>query len=177
MPTLENPCGLVNDHGRDPSSCKNRPVPESPGRIVVGVDGSEQSRRALAWALEEARLRKWVVNAVHAYTIPPLLLSPEPGPLAQAPPDPELFQRLEEAAERLLEQALDEANTEGVDVERRVVSAPAAEALLQAARDADLLVVGTRGLGGFKELLLGSVSHQVTNHAPCPVLVVPGPRD
>jgi nucleotide-binding universal stress UspA family protein len=153
-------------------------VPDSPGRIVVGVDGSEQARRALAWALDEARLRKWVVTAVHAYTIPPLLLSAEPAPLAPAaPPDPELLERLEQAAEQLLERELDEANTEGVDVEGRVVSAPAAEALLQSGRDADLLVVGTRGIGGFKELVLGSVSHQVTHHAPCPVVVVPGPRD
>jgi nucleotide-binding universal stress UspA family protein len=141
----------------------------------VGVDGSDQARRALAWALDEARLRQFAVTAVHAYTIPPVLLS-APGPLAPpVPPDPELAQRLHESAERLLERELDEANTEGVEVESRVVSGPAAEALLQAGRDADLLVVGTRGLGGFKELLLGSVSSQVTNHAPCPVVVVPGP--
>jgi nucleotide-binding universal stress UspA family protein len=153
-------------------------VADSPGRIVVGVDGSEQARRALAWALDEARLRRFVVTAVHAYTIPPVLLSPAPGPLAPTvPPDPELGERLHESAERLLERELEEANAEGVDVERRVVSGPAAEALLLAGRDADLLVVGTRGLGGFKELLLGSVSNQVTNHAPCPVVVVPGPRD
>jgi nucleotide-binding universal stress UspA family protein len=151
-------------------------VPDSPGRIVVGVDGSEQARRALTWALDEARLRQFVVTAVHAYTIPPVLLSPAPGPLAPTvPPDPELVERVQESAERLLERELEEANTEGVDVEGRVVSGPAAEALLQAGRDADLLVVGTRGLGGFKELLLGSVSNQVTNHAPCPVVVVPGP--
>jgi nucleotide-binding universal stress UspA family protein len=153
-------------------------VPDSSGRIVVGVDGSEQGRPALAWALEEARLRNWVVTAVHAYTIPPVLLSPGPGPLAPpAAPEPELVERLEESAEHLLERELDDANTEGVEVERRVVSGPAAEALVQAGRGADLLVVGTRGLGGFKGLLLGSVSHQVTNHAPCPVVVVPGPAD
>jgi nucleotide-binding universal stress UspA family protein len=148
------------------------------GRIVVGVDGSEQARPALAWALEEARLRSWAVTAVHAYTIPPVLLSPGPGPLAPpVAPDAELLERSGEAAERVLERELDDADTQGVDVERRVVSGPAAEALLQAGRDADLLVVGTRGLGGFKGLLLGSVSHQVTNHAPCPVVVVPGPGD
>ena len=153
-------------------------MPDVPGRIVVGVDGSEQARRALAWALDEARLRNWVVTAVHAYTIPPVLLSPGPGPPAPpVTPEPELVERLEEAAEHLLEGELEEANAEGVDVEGRVVSGPAAEALLQAGRDADLLVVGTRGLGGVKELLLGSVSHEVVHHARCPVVVVPGPSD
>jgi nucleotide-binding universal stress UspA family protein len=149
------------------------------GRIVVGVDGSEGARRALAWAAEEARLRKWVLVAVHAYTIPPLLMAPDPITGVTAPPvtDPGLVEGLEEAAEKLLADEIEQVDSDDLIVEGRVVSAPAADALLEAAEEADLVVVGTRGLGGFKELLLGSVSHQVVQHSPCPVVIVPPKRD
>ncbi|MDP9491422.1 MAG: universal stress protein [Actinomycetota bacterium] len=149
----------------------------SAGRIVVGVDGSDEARRALAWALDEGRLRKWSVAAVHSYMIPPLLLSPEPLPVGPPTvPDPGLIEQLEERAEKLVADELDQAETSGVAVEGRVGSGTAADVLLQAARDADLLVVGTRGKGGFTGLLLGSVSGQVAHHSPCPVVIVPSPR-
>ena len=61
-------------------------------------------------------------------------------------------------------------------IEKKLVQCGAATALLLAAEDADLVVVGARGLGGFRRLMLGSVSAQVTHHAPCPVVVVPEPR-
>lgn len=63
-----------------------------------------------------------------------------------------------------------------VSVEGRVVPGPPADALIQQARDANLLVVGTRGLGGFRELILGSVSDQVARHSPCPVVIMPSPK-
>lgn len=149
----------------------------SSGRIVVGVDGSDEARRALAWALDEGRLRKWSVIAVHSHMIPPLLMSPEPMPVGPPPvPDPGLIEQLEERAERLVADELDQADTSGVVVEGRVGSGTAADVLLQAAQDADLLVVGTRGRGGFTGLLLGSVSGQVAHHSPCPVVIVPSPR-
>jgi nucleotide-binding universal stress UspA family protein len=83
---------------------------------------------------------------------------------------------LEEAAKAGLSAALDAAaeTLAGLDVERRVVEGSAAVVLTEAAADADLLVVGSRGLGGFKELLLGSVGHQSAQHAPCPVVIVRG---
>jgi nucleotide-binding universal stress UspA family protein len=145
------------------------------GRIVVGVDGSDGSRRALAWAADEARLRKWVVVAIHAYTIPPLLMAPDALAGVPAAPitDPGLIERLEEAAERLLAQEIERVDADDLTIEGRVVSGPAAEALIQAAHEADLVVVGTRGLGGFRELLLGSVSHQVAHYSPRPVVIVP----
>jgi len=150
----------------------------SNGRVVVGVDGSEEARRALAWALDEARLRKWVVVAVHAYMIPPLLMAPEPMPVGPPTvPDPRLIEQLEERAEKLVADELEQADTSGVDVEGRVASGAAADVLLQAAQDADLLVVGTRGRGGFAGLLLGSVSGQVAHHAQCPVVIVPSARE
>jgi nucleotide-binding universal stress UspA family protein len=146
------------------------------GRIVVGVDGSEHARRALRWAVDEARLRGSVVIAVHAYTIPPVLLAPEP-PLGAppAPPDPRLIERLEEAAERLLADEVEQVDTDDVTVEGRVVTGLAADALLQAAEEGEMLVVGSRGHGGFKGLLLGSVSQQVAHHARCPLVIVPLP--
>jgi nucleotide-binding universal stress UspA family protein len=146
---------------------------------VVGVDGSDGSRRALAWAAEEARLRKWVVVAIHSYTIPPLLMAPDA--LTGAPPAPitdtGLIERLEEASEKLLAEEIEQVDSDDLTIEGRVASGPAADALIQAAKEADLIVVGTRGLGGFKELLLGSVSHQVAHYAPCPVVVVPPARE
>lgn len=150
-------------------------APDEIGRIVVGVDGSEGSRRALAWAADEARLRKWVVVAIHAYTIPPLLLAPDALAGIPAAPitDPGLIERLEEAAEKLLAQEIDQVDSDDLTIEGRVVSGPAADALIRAAEEADLVVVGTRGLGGFKELLLGSVSHQVAHYSPRPVVIVP----
>ncbi len=144
------------------------------GRIVVGVDGSEHARRTLQWAVDEARLRKSVVIAVHAHSIPTLYATSEPilgGPPSL--PDPELAKRLEEAAERMLADEIDQVDSDDVTIEARVVTGSAPDALLRAAREGDLLVVGSRGLGGFKGLLLGSVSQQVVHHAPCPVVIVP----
>jgi nucleotide-binding universal stress UspA family protein len=145
------------------------------GRIVVGVDGSDGSRRALAWAADEARLRKWVVVAIYAYTIPPFLMASDvlPGVPAAPVTDPGLIERLEEAAEKLLAQEIEQVDSDDLTIEGRVVSGPAADALIQAAQEADLVVVGTRGHGGFKELLLGSVSHQVAHYSPRPVVIVP----
>jgi nucleotide-binding universal stress UspA family protein len=150
-------------------------APDDIGRIVVGVDGSDGSRRALAWAADEARLRKWVVVAIHAYTIPSFLMASDVLPGVPAAPitDPELPERLEEAAEKLLAQEIERVDSDDLTIEARVVSGPAADALIQAAQEADLVVVGTRGLGGFKELLLGSVSHQVAHYSPLPVVIVP----
>jgi|Tabmets5t2r1_1033131.scaffolds.fasta_scaffold00076_6 nucleotide-binding universal stress UspA family protein len=143
------------------------------GRVVVGVDGSDHARRALEWAADEARLRKWELVAVHAYTIPPYLLAPEPVPIGVVPPDPGLLEQLEEGARKVLADELGRIDADDLTVDGRVVSGPAADALLSAAEEGDLLVVGSRGLGGFKGLLLGSISQQVAHHAPCPVAIVP----
>jgi nucleotide-binding universal stress UspA family protein len=134
------------------------------GTIVVGVDGSAGSRRALEWALQEGRIRSAGVRVLIAWTY-----------LDQ--PTGDFDARYGESDVRaLLDQVLDEVGSDRTDVEleRVVVCDLPARALLDAARGADLLVVGSRGVGGFKGLLLGSVSQQVVQHAPCPVVVVPG---
>jgi nucleotide-binding universal stress UspA family protein len=137
--------------------------------IVVGVDGSEHAAKALQWALEEAKLRQTGVLAMHAWTMPA-----PPGRIgfyAEPLQDPSAFQ---EGAERMLEGILAEAapDTAGVRLEHRAVQGSPAEALVQASEGAELLVVGSRGHGGFGSLLLGSVSQQCVQHASCPVVVV-----
>ncbi|MDZ4827526.1 MAG: universal stress protein [Actinomycetota bacterium] len=137
-------------------------------RIVVGVDGSENSRCALRWAIAEARTRNATLDVVHAWHMPYL------GPSPYAPADvvdPVLF---EGEGRYALTHALEAEDTEGVEVHEVLVPDRPSAALIDAAKGADLLVVGARGRGGFLGLLLGSVSHQVVSHAPCPVVVVPG---
>jgi nucleotide-binding universal stress UspA family protein len=145
--------------------------------IVVGVDGSEGARKALRWSLDEARLREATLRVVHAwFPLPPA------APLGFAPPEApaaDEIAMLREAAEKLLEHELSEVvgDDPGIPIEPTAVEDVAAQALIEAAKDADLLVVGSRGHGGFTGLLLGSVGQQVTHHAPCPVVIVRGRED
>ena len=138
-------------------------------RIVVGYDWSPGSHAALHWAAEEARVRGATLDVVHVWTY----YAGAGTGLAYIDPD-----ELEKSAATVLDDALTELGTvEGVEIERHLVEGPAAPALLHAAKGADLLVVGSRGRGGFAGLLLGSVSQQVSHHAPCPVVIVPAPHD
>ncbi len=135
------------------------------GRIVVGLDSSKESIRALRWALEEARLRGSELHLVHAYPTPELVALPA---VVTLPSDDEL----RVAAGEVLDEQLAKVGGAGeVSVTRTVRSGGAASVLCEAAEGAELLVVGARGLGGFRGLLLGSVTHQVVAHAPCPVVV------
>jgi nucleotide-binding universal stress UspA family protein len=145
-------------------------------RIVVGVDGSENSLEALRFALAEARLRGATVVAVH---VPHLPMAPVVGAPAFVIGDlPDLVQAVEESASQIVADALAEVRDEaaGIDVETVVVRGGVAHELVQASAGADLLVVGSRGRGGFAGLLLGSVSQQCVHHARCPVVIVPGPE-
>ena len=136
------------------------------GRITVGIDASKDSIRALHWALEEAALRGAELELVHAYPSPELVALPA---VVTLPSDDELKQ----AATAVIDEAIEATGDLGdVSIIRTVRSGGPASVLCEAAQDADLLVVGARGLGGFRGLLLGSVSHQVVAHAPCPVVVV-----
>lgn len=131
--------------------------------IVVGIDGSPESKAALRWAIDEARLRRARLVAVFAWHYGVFLDGPQ-----VVVPD------LERSAEEVLDAAVDEAGVDGVEVERRTVQGTPAQALVEAAKEAELLVVGSRGRGGFSGLLLGSVSQQCVHHATCPVVVVRG---
>jgi nucleotide-binding universal stress UspA family protein len=140
------------------------------GKIVVGVDGSEESKNALRWALEEARLRSAEIVAVHAWEAPPAM--PEPGP-APGFDLVAILPEVEEAGERLVRAVVEEVvgDDSNVTVEPVAIVGPPASVLVDAARDADMLVVGSRGHGGFTALLLGSVSQQLAHHAPCPLVI------
>jgi nucleotide-binding universal stress UspA family protein len=155
-------------------TCKDEHVS---GTIVVGVDGSDPSRGALDWALGEASLRSARLVAVHAWSFFPSVSSdPFPGGYGQVSvATEEAYEALRLAAERLLESEVSAASRahEGVEVELQTVEGRPAVVLLEAARDAQLLVLGTRGHGGFAGLLLGSVSQQCAHHAPCPLVSVP----
>ncbi len=142
------------------------------GTVVVGVDGSEGSRTALAWALDEARIRGATLRVVHAWALPY-----GPAVAGYVPlPEPPLHEAAEEGARRVLDETLAALDGGGAGVERLLVEGSAASVLVEQSRDADLLVVGSRGRGGFASLLLGSVGQQVAQHARCPVAIVPGRR-
>lgn len=140
--------------------------------IVVGVDGSPGSRAALRWAVAEAQLRRTTLTAVTVWQYPVVTALPTFGIAPGALPP---YDELRAEAGRALDAVLDD---EGVrdsgehPVHTVVVEGPAASALIEASRDADLLVVGSRGHGGFKGMLLGSVSQHCVTHAECPVVVV-----
>jgi nucleotide-binding universal stress UspA family protein len=147
----------------------NRATPGS-GDVVVGVDRSEGSLRALRWAAEEASRLGSRLVAVHGWETP---WAVPPGGLAYGPVLDETFRR--EAGE-LLDKVTAEAVADLEDppeVVCRVEPAVAPQALLTAARSAALLVVGTRGRSGLSGLFLGSVSQQCVHHAACPLVLVP----
>jgi nucleotide-binding universal stress UspA family protein len=139
--------------------------------VVVGVDGSPGSVAALRVAIEEAKLRSTNVVAVTAWH-PPTAGYETKWVAAQL--DEATFR---EGATAMLEGTLAEVDTSGVEIRAFVAHGPAAEVLVEQARDADLLVVGSRGLGGFRGLLLGSVGQHCSQHATCPVLIVPHARE
>ena len=134
-------------------------------RIVVGVDGSPASRDALRWALEEARLWHGSVEAVHAWSYPAMTSAP-----GIVPPPTFARKDLEAEARQVLDSTVDAVVGDaapGLLVERVVVEGSAAKQLIERSRDADMLVIGHRGHGGFTGLHLGSVAEQCAVHATC----------
>jgi nucleotide-binding universal stress UspA family protein len=139
-------------------------------QIVVGVDGSESSRAALHWAYDEAAHHDAALIAVSTWHLPPLPMSP---PYGQLPPEgyesqPERDAR--ELLERLTEDL--EPRTPEVDVRISISKGNPAKVLIDMSQSADLVVVGSRGHGGFAGMLLGSVSQHVVAHKACPVVVI-----
>ncbi len=136
--------------------------------IVVGVDGSEHSVDALRWAAREAQLRGTTLKVVASFATPIMSTGYE-----VAVPDPS---DLAAASNTMLGAAIDtireEGALDGVDVVTEALEGHAGEQLIRLSADAELLVVGARGHGGFLGLLMGSVTTYVVNHALCPVVVV-----
>lgn len=150
------PVVVVHSDSDDPAYDATEP------RIVVGVDGSFGSTRAMRWALEEARVRPMPVEAVYAWQYPPvgaMVTGPTPG--------------YDVVAREVVDAAAVHAALFAPDIPFTVDTRfeAAVPALLDASRGADLLVVGSEGHGGFKHALLGSAAHQCARHAKCAVVV------
>ncbi|MFF1492049.1 universal stress protein [Streptomyces sp. NPDC058304] len=134
-------------------------------RIVVGVDGSPSSQAALRWAVRYAGLVGGRVEAVTAWDLP--------GAGSWSAPAVDATFDEEDAERRLVEEVRTVLGEGGASsVHERLVRGNPADVLVESAEGADMLVVGSRGRGGFSRALLGSVSQQVALHAPCPVTIV-----
>jgi nucleotide-binding universal stress UspA family protein len=140
--------------------------------ILVGVDGSDHSRAALRWAIHEA--------AQHHAPLTVMTACPEPARPAtgiywgihnysENGIDPEPARK---AVQEIVDEVANEAGETPPEIHVNVARGDAAEELVKASRDTDMLVVGSRGSGGFARLLMGSVSSKVTHHAACPVVVI-----
>jgi nucleotide-binding universal stress UspA family protein len=138
--------------------------------IIVGVDGSEHSQRALAWAMREAQIRESPLTVI---SVSPAIVS-RWGAVSYPEGNLDQEQARQEIEADVAKEAAALSGTAPQVTVRVIPGSPAAE-LVAAATDADLLVVGSRGSGGFARLMLGSVSSQVAQHAACPVVVIPGP--
>lgn len=135
--------------------------------VAVGVDETEASRRALAWAAAEAARRGATLQVLTAWTWDAL----EGAPLAAVDPA-----AMRKSAQAVQDEALKAVLADLEDppaVAAEIVQTTAAEALVEASRHADLVVVGTHGRGPVRSMLLGSVSQAVVRHSECPVVVMP----
>ena len=141
--------------------------------VVIGVDGSDIAKEALRYGLHEASIRGTRVRVVHAWM--PTYGLPTGGPGMVTPID---ISPHEHAADELLRTTVERVAGEekAATLERVLLESPAGPAIIESAHDAELIVVGRRGLGHVRSLVLGSVSSYVIQHATCPVLVVPAPR-
>ena len=137
--------------------------------IVVGIDGSDGARRALAFAVEEALLRDSDLRIVAAWHVPAQLFT---AGVVTGQYGVDAFETsMRTAAEKQVAETM--TNREGLRYELAVLEGNAAVVLAEESERAELLVVGSRGHGGFSSLLLGSVSQQCAAHAVCPVAIVP----
>ncbi len=142
--------------------------------IVVGIDESVHSHRALHWAMREAALRR---SELTVLTVIPAMHSPWSSRQLTVPDEPELLARARKAVDEAVAHAAGELGSEGpAGVNVQVISGYPAKVLTEASAQADLVVLGSRGAGDFATFLLGSVSHQVAHHASCPVVIVPAER-
>jgi len=137
-------------------------------QIVVGVDGSPSSQEALNWACEVAKQWETDLTIVHAWQYPYL----DDPDLKGSP----LQVLMENEARDILAESVGFARQHGVEAHGELMKKSPSTALLEQAQAADLIVVGTRGRGALTSMVLGSVSHALSQHAPCPVAVVPLPH-
>jgi nucleotide-binding universal stress UspA family protein len=139
-------------------------------QIVVGVDGSKASRAALSWAYDEATHHSASLTVISTWHPPAMPMSP---PYGSIPPEGYVSQPKRDALDLLQKLVADlEERNPPVDVRTAIEEGNPAEVLIEHSKEADLMVVGSRGHGGFSGMLLGSVSQHLVAHAECPVVVV-----
>jgi len=139
-------------------------------RVIAGIDGSDHSQRALEWAVGEAAARHLPLIAINVYQPVARVW----GSAIADQEDPDLAEHARKAAQEQVDEAVarsGDSRPESVTV--RVVRGIPSEELPSAAGDADTIVVGSRGAGGFAQLLLGSVASHLAHHAYCPVVIIP----
>lgn len=137
-------------------------VTSSPYTVLVGVDGSQPSQEALRWALWHARLATGRVLAIQTWEIHPLYRLEN------------IAEEFHDAAVTSLQDTIRKLDADTAIIEQRALEGHPAEVLLAQSREAQLLVIGNRGHGGFAGALLGSVSQHCVHHARCPVVIVRG---
>jgi nucleotide-binding universal stress UspA family protein len=142
--------------------------------IVVGMDGSLHARHALDWAMREAAMRHVALTVL---AVSPAMVSPWTGNTMTMPNDAQTVRQVREAArEAIAKSASEIGEAQPASVAVTAFSGLPAQALIEASRSADLIVIGSRGTGGFDSLRLGSISNQVVHHGACPVVIVPSDR-
>jgi nucleotide-binding universal stress UspA family protein len=138
--------------------------------IVVGVDGSDHSRKALEWAVREAGLRGKPLTVLAVHSVPRNHWTGDPENYPTDAPETETIRK---AAEEAVQKAVSQVGGPGpTSITVRAVTGVPAQELVAASADADLVVVGSRGGGGFAKMVLGSVTNQVVSHAESPVVVI-----
>jgi nucleotide-binding universal stress UspA family protein len=142
--------------------------------IVVGMDGSLHARHALDWAMREAAMRHVALTVM---AVNPAMASPWTGNPLKVPNDAQTELQVRGAAQDAIAKSASElGEAQPASVTVAAFSGFPAQALIEASRSADLIVLGSRGTGGFETLRLGSISNQVVHHAACPVVIVPSDR-
>jgi nucleotide-binding universal stress UspA family protein len=167
MSTSADDVSLATEGGGDPAV----------GRVVVGVDDSEQAAAALRWALTEGALRQCPVEVVHSWS-PPLSALPFGATLVIPVDESAIDSAARASVDDLVDNALADMDARPPEVQRTVLPGAAATTLVELSEDADLLVVGSHGRTGLSRLMhVGSVAMACVNHAACPVVVVRVPSE
>ena len=146
------------------------------GRIVVGVDDSEQAAAALRWALDEGALRQATVEVVHSWS-PPLSALPFGATLVIPVDEAAIDSAARASVDEMVATALAERAGPQPEVQVTILPGGPSVTLVEVAEGADLLVVGSHGRSGLSRIMLGSVAMACVNHAPCPVVVIRLPRE
>jgi nucleotide-binding universal stress UspA family protein len=144
--------------------------------ILVGVDGSEHSRRALVWAMHEAAQHHVPLTVMTVHQVAPRPVTEVYWNIPILEEDRHDVDVVRATVQEFVDKVAHETGEKVPEVTVTVVTGDVAEELVKASRDHDILVVGRRGRGEFAKLLLGSVSSKVTHHAACPTVVIPDAR-